>query len=395
VFAFGHFLLDLSDGLGYEAIWGDLPLLISIRNGRVLEEWSGLKRSSAIKPPNMSRPSQQKYLEKRAAGRRERWVKEKTYRTRFPLINLRIQAEMHMLCGQPGINMAQLYGLRMDQWVYKPSTNGYELRTYKHRRWGGVVFEIYSDYRSLFERYLKWRASIFPNDPDGLLFPLLGKGGVPISRRADTVPQFSTLIKACARAGVKYVAPAKLRNTNVNWLLRKTQDPELTAEEKQHSKKTLLREYEKPSLQRAMVQTQIFWGKYDPVLCAVAPGMCSGNLPQIRKDAPPAATSPDCNTPAGCLFCVHHRDIDSFDHVWSLVSYRFLKLFELSAIAEHDAIAREHLLNPAQITIDRIGDKLNLIKESSNTRAAWVEEAMLRIEEQNYHPAWRGHIEAL
>ena len=91
---------------------------------------------------------------------------------------------MFMLMGQPAVNLAQAHQLRMDQWRYKPSVHGYEIRTYKHRRWGPVVFEIYSQYRAVFDRYLKWRTAIFPDDPDGLLFPLLGRGGNQPTRRA-------------------------------------------------------------------------------------------------------------------------------------------------------------------------------------------------------------------
>ena len=87
--------------------------------------------------------------------KRAAWEDEKSYRTRYPLINLRIQAEMFMLMGQPAVNLAQAHQLRMDQWRYKASTDGYEIRTYKHRRWGPVVFNIYSEYREVVHRYLK------------------------------------------------------------------------------------------------------------------------------------------------------------------------------------------------------------------------------------------------
>lgn len=392
-FAFGHFLLDLADGISVEAIWGPLPLRIPLRSGITLEEWSGLKRPKTLKPPNPIYPSQHAYLVKQSEMKRAAWQSDKSFRTRYPLINLRIMAEMFMLMGQPAVNLAQAHQLRMDQWRFKSSNLGYEIRTYKHRRLGPVVFEIYSEYRVVFERYLQWRKAIFPNDPDGLLFPFLGNGGKAAQRRLDQCPDFSLLRGACKRAGVGFVGPQALRSMNVNWMLRRTSDPDLTADEKQHAKQTLLNVYEKPSLQRAMVQIQIFWAKYDPALASPGPGSCEGKAPEPVADMPTAATQPDCITPAGCLFCTHQRDIDNFDHVWSLASFRFLKSFELQAHSQAGAKAAK--AHPAELTIERITAKLNFIQASSPDRARWVKEALIRLEEGHYHPAWSGLIESL
>lgn len=392
-FAFGRFLLDLADSLSIDAIWGPLPLHIPLRNGTTLEQWSSLKSPDTLKPPNPKWPRQARQAAKRAAKNRDIWEAEKSYRTRYPLINLRIMAEMFMFMAQPAANLAQTYQLRMDQWRFKPSGQGYEIRTYKHRRWGPVVFEIYGEYRAVFERYLRWRRAIFPNDPDGLLFPLLGKTGIPTQRRLDKPPKFNILRTACRRAGVVFVGSKALRSTNVNWMLRRTADPDLTADEKQHSKQTLLSVYEKPSLQRAMVQTLVFWAKHDPALASPGPGSCAGKVPEPEAEKPPAATQPDCITPAGCLFCAHQRDIDNLEHVWSLASFRLLKSFELRAkgLAEVNNPAP----HAADLAIKRITAKLNFIQASSSERAQWVKEALLRLEEGRYHPAWAGHIESL
>lgn len=392
-FAFGHFLLDLADGLSVDAIWGSLPLHIPLRNGKTLKEWSGLKRSEPLQPPNPKWPARARQATKLAAQKRADWESERSYRTRYPLINLRIMAEMFILMGQPGVNLAQAHQLRMDQWRFKPSNQGYEIRTYKHRRWGPVVFEIYSGYRAVFERYLHWRKAIFPNDTDGLLFPLLGKGGKPTERRFDQHPEDKLLRAACIRAGVPFVGPQALRNTGVNWMLRRTGDPDLTANEKQHAKQTLLGVYEKPSLQRAMVQTLVFWAKHDPALAPPGPGSCAGKAPDPVADAPLSATRPDCITPTGCLYCAHQRDIDSFDHVWSLASFRLLKSFELRAWGQ--AAAKKAVTQPADLAIERITAKLDFIQASSSVRAQWVKEAQLWLEEGRYHPAWAGLIESL
>jgi hypothetical protein len=287
------------------------------------------------------------------------------------------------------VNLAQAHKLRMDQWRYKPSSHGYEIRTYKHRRWGPVVFEIYSEYRAVFERYLRWRNAIFPSDPDGLLFPFLGKGGTVTQRLSDTSPRFGQLRKLCHRAGVVFVSPRTLRSTNVNWMLRRTGDPDITADEKQHTKQTLLGVYEKPSLQRAMVEVHFFWAKYDTTLESPGPGVCTGSTPEPIPGISIPASPPDCSTPSGCLFCAHQRDVDSEDHVWSLASFRLLKSFE-------EVELRSNIdPTPAQAAINRITDKLDFIKSSSSERATWVREAMLRLEEGRYHPAWKDLIESL
>lgn len=387
-FAFGHFLLDLVDGLSLDAIWGALPARIPLRNGKILEEWPRLKGAETLKQPNPLHLSQAKYQAKISAKRRTDWEADRTLRTRFPLVNLRIEAEMHILMGQPAVNLAQVHQLRLDQWKFKPCTNGYEVRTYKHRRWGPVVFEIYSDYRKVFEAYLKWRNAIFPDDRDGLLFPLIGWG-----RHIENRPRFALLKKRCVRAGIKYISPRSLRNTNVNWMLRRTNDPDLTADEKQHATKTLVGVYEKPSQQRAMVQIKGYWAKHDPAHAAAGPGTCLGKEPEPISGVPATATRPDCQTPAGCLFCVNQRDIDSLDHIWSLASYRLLKSHELAAHRQPE-LRKMLPPHPAELAIDRLTAKLAHILSSSPKREAWVQEALLRIEEGRYHPDWAGMIEA-
>lgn len=387
-FAFGHLLLDIVDGLSLDAIWGALPVRIPLRNGKVLEEWSGLKRPETLKPPNTNYLRQAKYSAQRSTKRRADYEADRTLRTRYPLVNLRIQAEMHMLMGQPAVNLAQVHQLRMDQWRFKPCTHGYQVRTYKHRRWGPVVFEIYSEYRKVFAAYLEWRKAVFPDDPDGLLFPLVGKG-----RLSERSPYFVTLKERCKRASINYIPPGILRNTNVNWMLRCTNDPDLTAEEKQHATKTLIGIYEKPSQQRAMVQIKGFWAKHDPAQAAAGPGSCIRKEPESIPDIPTTATKPDCQTPAGCLFCVNQRDIDSLDHLWSLASYRLLKSYELAAHRQHES-KKMLPIHPAELAIDRLTAKLAYIRASSAKRETWVKEALLRIEEGRYHPDWEGMIDA-
>lgn len=184
-----------------------------------------------------------------------------------------------------------------------------------------------------------------------------------------------------------------LRKTRVNWLLRMSSDPELTAEMAQHTKQTLLAVYERPSLQRAMVESMRFWSKFDPHsgrTQSVAPGGCTGT-PQAVEDAPKEAAQPDCIKLSGCLWCENHRDVDSLDHIWSLASFCHLKRLELSRVNPVESNG----VPPAKHAIDRIVAKLRWFEQSSDLRRGWVTEAEIRISEGDYHSSFNDAIAAL
>jgi hypothetical protein len=165
----------------------------------------------------------------------------------------------------------------------------------------------------------------------------------------------------------------------------------MTAEIHSHTEQTLIRTYEQPSLQVAMTEISRFHAQTDPAIAPPGPGMCVkvGTAPQALPFTPIEATAPDCVSPAGCLFCVHQRDIDSDDHVWSLASYRHLKSLELTRYRPPLKDAGPH---PAKIAIERITAKLRHFSESSRVRSLWVKEALSRIAEEHYHPQWDGFI---
>lgn len=385
--SFGRLLMDIIDGLSVDAIWGSLPVLIPLRDGAVLEEWSGRLKPSCIKPSNPKYLRQRKYYAQRASEKRAAWEADRTLRTRYPLVNLRIEAEMFVFISQTGMNLAQTHRLRIDKFSFKASSQGYAVRAFKARRDGEVLFEIYREYRKVFEAYLAWRGGIFPNDTDGLLFPLITDG----RRLSDQAPHFNRIKTACKRAGVKYFPPSQLRKTKANFVARLSGYPEMEAAVMQHSPETFLASYEEPNHQRTMVQVSNFWAVHDPALAAVGPGLCAGSAPQLIVNTPPTATRPDCMTPAGCLFCEHQRDIDSQDHIWALATYRYLKSIELAAHPQPKS-NKDLPKHPAELVIDRLTDKLVLIKASSHQRREWVGEALLRIEEGRYHPSWAAMI---
>ncbi|WP_150427379.1 site-specific integrase [Dechloromonas sp. CZR5] len=388
-FAFGHLLQDICDGLPANVVLnGSLPVLIPLRNGGQLVEWSGYTRAKVVAelPNRILDSSSKRYKAKKS---RERWAvfeSDCTLRTRFPLANLRIMAELHMFVGQTGMNLAQVFQLKLRHFWYASHLDGYQVKDRKCRRGGEVLFEIFREYKPHFERYLAWRRELFP-DSD-LLFPLV----IIYGRSEKKAPSFERLRGVCKTLGGPYIPPAALRNTRVNWLLRRSGDPDLTAEMDQHTKETLLDVYQRPSLQRAMGEVMRFWAKSDPALSRTvpaAPGECDGQ-PVPMKNTPKDATVPDCIQASGCLWCEHHRDIDSQDYCWSLACFRHLKVIEVS---KWHAPLGSRQTHPAEFAIDRISGKLRWFYESNSKRRGWVDEAMARVEEGSYHPDWKRLIE--
>lgn len=359
-FSFGHLLQDICDGLSVDIVLkAPLPVRIPMRNGGELLQWSRLH----------------------AVGSTAGWEAEGTLRTRHPLANLRLEAELLMFIGQTGINLAQAQSLRLCHFFYVSHLDGFQVKDRKNRKGGEVLFEIFKDYKPHFERYLAWRQILFPDTE--LLFPFLRPGG----KAEHTRQLIGRLRGICKSLGIKMVSPQRLRTTRVNWLLRRSGDPDLTAAMAQHTKETLLRVYERPSLQRAMTEVTRFWSKHDLTLIqtiSVAPGQCNGQ-PAAMPSMPSNVATPDCVRPSGCLWCEHHRDIDSQDYVWSLISFRHLKTIEVSKWHRPHA-SRE--IHPAEPAINRITDKLRWFHDSNARRRDWVEEAQARVDESNYHPDW-------
>ena len=381
-FAFGHALLDITDALSADAIRGPIPVLIQFRTGQVYEEWLRLKPAETLKSlTEKVRPS----AKQNALAKRQRWQSDQSLRNRYPLANLRIQAEILIFISQTGMNFEQVHQLAMGKFRYSSHLDGYQVyRVYKGRRHGEVAFEIFSAYREIFERYLIWRTAMFPDDTEGLLFPLIGKGRLTV-----VAPAFSMVQKVCDRLDIRFIGPQALRKTRVNWLLRRSRDDALTAEMHAHTQQTLIRNYELPNLQVAMEEISLFHSKTGPGRSAPGPGLCvsSEEGPKTLPFTPHEATIPDCISPAGCLFCEHQRDIDNEDHVWSLASYRYLKSLELARFRPH-ADAR----HPAFAAIERVTAKLRSFETSSAVRALWVNEALSRVEEGHHHPRWDGFV---
>jgi hypothetical protein len=298
-----------------------------------------------------------------------------------------------MFIGQTGMNMFQAQNVLLRRFSYSSDINGYKVREYKQRRKGEVLFEIFDEYRLHFERYLDWRREIFPKT-ETRLFPYIRSNGIRKDRRI----KFDAIQNTCEKAKIAWTSPKILRGTRVNWLLRRSNDPDLTSEMAQHHKQVLLEVYEKPSQQRAIGEITRFHLRNDPALAeralmlAVAPGECDGTS-KMSPTKPETAPEPDCRRPSGCLWCEHHRDIDTFDYVWSLACFRHLKILELGR--QPPVKKNSTVIHPADHTIQRLSEKLSWFRESNSTRREWVEESLARVEEGYYHDQWSYLIESL
>ncbi|PBJ09760.1 site-specific integrase [Pseudomonas sp. ACN5] len=380
-FKFGNMLIDIAGQLPADKIWGELPVKIQLRAGSTLTEWSGLRDPLTLKQNIQPRPER----EKSKSEARELHIAEKTWRTRYPLINLRIETELLIFISQTGMNLTQAYKLERGKFSYQTHHDGYQVRrVYKNRRQGEVEFEIFSEYREVLDRYLRWLDAVFPNQ-DGLLFPVSS----PRERNPLLAPNFYAVRTRCKNVGVKFIGPRLLRNTRVNWLLRRTNDPQLIAEMSQHTQEVLLNIYEIPNHQKAAIEISRFLSLQDLDSPAPGPGSCVNADPKAISGTPEQAPQPDCVNPAGCLFCFYHRDIDSFEHVWSLASYRHYKTHELVIYKDTKMDAELH---PAKLVVKRITEKLEYISDQSEKHRKWVKEAKDRIYEEDFHPYWDGFI---
>ncbi|SOU05659.1 hypothetical protein LMG19144_00698 [Xanthomonas arboricola pv. fragariae] len=380
-FAFGRALHNIISALTYDVILGDLPVGIRLHNGVVLTEWSWSPPGSASQP---SADPTGHSDESASAG-------AVALQARGPLINLRIEAELLTFIAQTGMNLTQAYRLRQGQFKHvRTHDDLVSYRINKRRRGGEAEFHVYRAYRPYFEAYLSWRERIAAPG-DTRLFPFLQFGEAPA---IDSVRGFDSVRNRMRRAGLPWVGPQKLRRIRVNWLLRRSESTSITALMVQHKETTLVSVYEQPNHHLASAEVTKFQRAIDPSLPSAGPGACIRPLGGVVVSESAGSTPlPDCVSPSGCLFCTFHRDLDSEDYVWSLVTLRFLKRLELHRYAPSTALKSS--APPAEHVIDRIGAKLKALAETNEVRALWVRESESRVREGRYHAAWDGFIQCM
>lgn len=389
LFTFGHFLLDITKALTSEVIAGPLPVIIKLRNGLICEEWSGLRPDSMVK--SFTNPKAFRYHIERIRQVRGARSLDGSSKTRYPLINLRIEAELLIFLAQTGINLSQ--AVKLQRGHFRFQNHGDEVsvfRVYKGRKVGEAEFRIFKEYAKLFKSYLLWLNETTP-DTDNRLFPFIYPHRIP---HKNTPSRFSGIGRRSKQLGIKFFGARDLRKLRINWLLRQSKDLNLVAEMAQHTKQTLMLKYEQPNHQIAAVEITRFHKLTDPSITPPSPGSCSNihKRPVVPEADMLSAPQPDCINASGCLFCKFHRDLDSQDYVWGLASFRFCKMLELDRYTPPHTPRTGH---PAQDVIDRISHKLEALAKSSQLRSSWVEESKNLIREGRYHPNYDGLIQLM
>lgn len=388
-FNLGQFLLILVENLTVERIQGRLPLVIELDRQSKLEEWCGLKPECEA-TTTASATTKKSYL-KKVLAKRERWQSDYSWRTRHPLMNLRIEAEMLIFISQTGMNLAQAHKLKRGNFRYASHNDGYLVRKiFKSRAGGELEFEIFSEYRVFFDRYLKWLDELYPVEKDDRLFPLRS----PKYSSIETLPNFDRIRNRCKTVSLRYIGPRELRKTRINWLIRKTQNIGLVAEFAQNTPATVITSYERPHHQLATAEITRFHSESEAERRAPSPGLCAkakdDSVKAIMKDG----ITPNCINPAGCLFCGHHRDIEAFDYIWSLRTYQ---RYQAELVTTHmtKISGSSHQASPVERTIQRIDEKLEAFKLRGECTRAWVDESNERVYEGDYHPQWDIFIRLL
>lgn len=300
--------------------------------------------------------------------------------------NYRVTSEVFIFLAMTMQNQSPTYNLKRTKFDYKPLGDKYEVREYKSRRGGEVLFKIPKQYKPSFESYLSFIDEVAPESY--WLFPFLKKGEGFRKRNEVNTNRFKEL---CLRYGVPWVPPSTFRKVGLNILLRLATDSQTAADFGNHSLATFRGSYEFPSQQRTMIEVGRFWDENDPLTLgqptvSLFNSPCYGK-PESIEDATNKLPKPDCITPTGCIGCKHYRDEDSFDYVWNLHSFKYLKIIESSSHRTKEE-------KPSNIAIDWVNLKINWFNNDENLeRKEWVVESQTRIEEGDYHPMWALKIE--
>lgn len=388
-FEYGHALTRICNTLDVETVRGKLPIRINIDSSTTLTV------AGSLMNPDMDVEAIKDKAVRRNAEKARAPLKEDESlfdrHKRSGILNLRIESELLIFIAQTGMNLTQAASLEKESYRWK--TNGEDLevfRVYKGRRNGESVFRCFKSYKGHLERYLSWLDEVGFSDHDTRLFPLISRGMI---RAKESKVRFNTCKESFKKINLNFIGPQQLRKTRVNWLLRRSRDPNLTADQVAHDKAVLLRDYEMPHHQSAASEIIQFHKATDPSCSPPGPGICidENHQPEPIIGIPDEAQKPDCISPEGCLFCVKHRDILSSEYCWKLTSHSHMKRLETDLYKP----SGKQEVHPGYRVMDRIAQKLDAIALGSEVRNMWVQEAKDSVRSGKYHPYWDGHIQLL
>jgi len=388
-FEFGHALKAVCSALDNKTVRGNLPISIELSNDEKIVV-AGSLMNIDMKLEEMEDSAIKRRAEIARASLKDNESLFDNHK-RSGLLNLRIESELLMFIAQTGMNVTQAARLQREDYRWKMVGEDLEVfRVYKGRRFGEAIFRCYKSYKQHLQIYLNWLDEVGFSNFDSRLFPLQGRGMI---KAANSKIGFYTSKGAFAKITIPFFSPQVLRNTRVNWLLRRSRDVDLTALQMAHDKEVLFRDYERPHHQSASSEIIKFHKATDPTFSPPGPGRCidETNTPEPIYDTPKEAPEPDCISPEGCLFCSKHRDIMSADYCWKLASHAKIKILETTLYKP----STKQEVHPAHRVIERINLKLEAIASSSEIRAIWVKDARDAIRSGKHHPHWNGHIQLM
>lgn len=375
-FEFGADVLNVIDAFSLEACLGELPIKIRHSDGSIHEYWGNLRAPDLLLQEGERSPEDiRKYYLAREKLRLSGDVK-----TRASVLNIRVHAEFNLFVAQTGMNVSPAYNLPMEDYRCTTFQGGYRVTAFKPRRGSEVEFMIFSEYRTHFERYLRFLKEAYPDGCE-YLFPFLVKGEKRAMKYRQSI--FASLLKD---GGRKSITLQSLREKRVNWMLRETHDPEMVADAAQHTVGTMVRNYSKPNHHIAAYEFSSLFAKRKAARAAVLEGECVPSNPKPRDGS---AVTPDCINPTGCLFCEHYEGVQSFDYIWSIATFRYLKYSEYQLIP----LSKNIDGSPQQSTTERLDQIMDDFSSHSPECHAWREEADLRISERDFHDNYRALIE--
>ncbi|WP_374855146.1 hypothetical protein ACEWX4_13550 [Acinetobacter indicus] len=380
---FGWFLKDISDGLSLDVVRGVLPIRLKLRNGKELVLKGSLMDENIEFDKYRYFSDKKNVLEARRALYPHESLLDKHKRSK--ILNLRIETELFIFINQTGMNLSQARSLKIDDYRWQTDNEYYSVfKVYKGRRQGEASFKCFKEYRVILQRYIDWLKSIGFNSGDSL-FPYLSRGII----KADKNKGSPELIRdICFELDITYYNISKIRKSRSNWFDEKNESVEDIEEVMSHSVETFNKNYKKINFDKAIKEISNFNNQSIELLKSSGAGLCSSNKnPPISIDDD-FDIKPDCSSQEGCLFCVYHRDILSFDYFFRLATHAYIKEIELSinpAIESH----------PAKLVINKINEKLDALSKVSIKEKKSVLKARSEVRSGNYHPEWADLIEIL
>lgn len=387
-FLYGEWLYRIASSVDKEAIYGPLPYRIDVDSEFLPMTSIELRFGRPAKKEYTANAIRRLKSTSREPGDQFNPIPfgSELLRNRRAFVNFMILVHAQIFisaCETP--NPGVVYKLVDQKRKYVNNGDRVILKGFKHRKGGEYYCEFDKRYKADFERYLAFKKHFFP-DSD-LVFPVFGKDG---SVKSISSNMYQLIKQQLEGSSVDFFPPRVMRNTYSNWRTRRSGDGESASEALNHSERTRRQHYEAPNQQKAMTEVTRFWAEEDFLgekKRSLLASDCDGK-PLPVEDIPNNVVQPNCVNPSGCLWCKHHRDIDSFDYVWSLVSFRKLKILEV-------LISRtKSTESPADQAVERIDQKVKWFRERKESRD-WVSESEIRMEEGDYHPNFIEIIEIM